>query len=110
MRAYVIVNLKGGVGKTTSAVNLGYSMAVLGKKVLLIDADPQTNLTPFFTKANPNGKTLRDVFRHPERIENIICRTKYSNIDIIKGSTNLKEADAIGQMVLTEALQLVKDK
>lgn len=110
MRAYVIVNLKGGVGKTTSAVNLGYSMAVLGKKVLLIDADPQTNLTPFFTKANPNGKTLRDVFRHPERIENIICRTKYSNIDIIKGSTNLKEADAIGQMVLSEALQLVKDK
>lgn len=110
MRTYVIVNLKGGVGKTTSAVNLGYSMATFGKKVLLIDADPQTNLTPFFTKANPNGKTLRDVFRHPERIENIICRTKYDNIDIIKGSTELKEADAVGKMVLSESLQLVKDK
>lgn len=110
MKTYVIVNLKGGVGKTTSAANLGYSMAVLGKRVLLIDADPQSNLTPFFTKANPNGKTLRDVFLHPERIRNIICRSKYENIDIIKGSTALKEADAIGEMVLSEALCLVADQ
>lgn len=110
MKTYVIVNLKGGVGKTTSTVNLGYNMAVLGKRVLLIDADPQTNLTPFFTKANPNGKTLRDVFLHPERIKNIICRSKYENIDIIKGSTALKEADAIGEMLLSEALCLVADQ
>ena len=61
MRTYVITNLKGGVGKTTSAVNIGYNMAVLGQKVLMIDADPQTNLTPFFVKANPNGRTLKDV-------------------------------------------------
>ena len=103
MRTYVITNLKGGVGKTTSTANIGYSMAMLGKRVLLIDADPQTNLTPFFTKANPNGKTLRDVFLHPERIKNIICRSKY-------GSTALKEADAIGEMILAEALCLVTDQ
>ncbi len=110
MRTYSIVNLKGGVGKTTSTANLGYSMAVLGKRVLVIDADPQSNLTPFFAKANPNGKTLRDVFLHPERIRNIICRSKYENIDIIKGSTSLKEADAVGEMVLSESLCLIAGK
>ena len=110
MKTYVILNLKGGVGKTTSVVNLGYSMALLGKRILLIDADPQTNLTPFFTKANPNGRTIREVFRNPERIENIICKSKYENIDIIKGSTGLKEDDAKQEKALSAALQLVKDR
>ena len=109
MITYTISNLKGGVGKTTSTVNLAYSMAILGKRVLVIDADPQTNLTPFYAKANPNGKTILDVFRHPERIRSIICRTKYDNIDIIKGSIYLKEADPVGDMILSETLQLVSD-
>ena len=48
MKKIVISNLKGGVGKTTTTVNLAYSFMQLRKKVLVVDADPQANTTPFF--------------------------------------------------------------
>ncbi len=101
MKTYVIANLKGGVGKTTSAVNIGFSMAKMGKRVLLVDADPQTNLTPFFTKSHgESGRTIREVLRTPEKISHLIVKSKYKNIDIIKGSVKLKEADADNELAL----------
>lgn len=53
MKIITVGNLKGGTGKTTSTVNLAYSMSLLSRKVLVIDADPQTNLTPFFYESKP---------------------------------------------------------
>lgn len=57
MVTITISNLKGGVGKTTSAVNIAWSLAYEGKHVLVVDADPQCNLTPFFQRDNSKSHT-----------------------------------------------------
>lgn len=111
MKTYVITNLKGGVGKTTSTVNLGYSMAQLGTKVLLVDADPQSNLTPFFVRSHGyTGRTIRDVFLNPGKIKKTIVKSKYENIDIIKGSVKLKEKDAENREAFLYALDEIRDQ
>ena len=86
MKTIAIANLKGGVGKTTTSINLAYSLMSLGKKVLLIDLDPQCNSTKFFAKVNYTGQTVRDVLMNPEVINHSIYRTKYKEIDIMRGS------------------------
>lgn len=93
MKTIVIGNLKGGVGKTTTTVNLAYSLGLLGKKVLVIDDDPQSNTTAFFRSVNNHGKTIWDLLQRPENCKSCIYRTKYSNIDIVKGDTHLAEND-----------------
>lgn len=109
MKTYVIGNLKGGVGKTTTTVNLAYSMASLGKKILVIDADPQSNTTPFFIRTDHGKYTIRDVNLHPEGIRHMVYRTKYRNIDIIKGSTEMKEEEAVSERIFGESLEIISD-
>ena len=59
MKVYVIGNLKGGVGKTTTTVNLAYTYAEMGGRTLVIDLDPQCNCTRFFAKVNEYKKQLK---------------------------------------------------
>lgn len=112
MRVYAVWNGKGGTGQTTTAVNLAYNLSVLGQKVLLVDLDPQTNATPFFTKANENAYTVRNLFRelfeHPEKVKRCIYRSKYPLLDVIKGDTHLSEADAHDDYTIKDALWNVK--
>lgn len=100
---YVIWNLKGGVGKTTTAVNLAYNFSLKGRKVLVMELDPQVNATPFFAKANEFQKNIYTLMQRPELVKSSVYRSKYPDIDLIRGSGKLEDASCpegcIGEIV-----------
>ena len=90
-RVIAVANQKGGVGKTTTTVNVAYTFSEMGGRVLIIDLDPQCNCTRFFAKVNGYSKTVRDVLENPKGINSAVYRTKYQDIDIVKGSVKITE-------------------
>ncbi len=86
MKTIAFYNNKGGVGKTTLAANIAYDLSADGYKVLMIDCDPQGNLSSFYSRYNLTKHDLCDALQKGSRAASSIYRTQYKNLDIIPGN------------------------
>ncbi len=108
-------NQKGGVGKTTSAVNIAADLGHLGYSTLLIDCDPQGNASSAVGAVNDKNDTF-DILINGEAPENAVQKTKFKNLSVIPSDMNLAAADLElsgkekRETILREALLPLKEK
>ena len=93
-RIIAVANQKGGVGKTTTAINLSSCLASLGKKVLAIDMDPQGNMTSGLgIDKNEVEYTVYELILGQVGIEKVICKDALENLDVLPTNMNLSAAE-----------------
>ncbi len=112
-RIIAVANQKGGVGKSTTAINLSSCLAELGKKVLTIDIDPQGNTTSGFgVDKNSVDNTLYELLLGQAETKNTIIKNVVENVDLIPSNMNLSgsEIELIGVENKEYILKEITDK
>jgi len=96
MKTIAFFNVKGGVGKTTSAINVAYELSLRGYRVLVVDLDAQSNLSDFFQRCGNTEYTVCDLLSTAEiPLDKIAVRTEFSNIDIIPAYLTLGRSEKL---------------
>ncbi len=112
-----IANQKGGVGKTTTAINLAAALALRGRQTLLIDLDPQANSTMSFLDMRQVSRSMYDVIVEPAgRIEDVIVQSPVANLSIAPSRIALAKLEArlVGELDahfrLKDRIEAVRDR
>ncbi len=116
-KVIAVFNQKGGVGKTTTNVNLSASIGRMGKRVLVLDLDPQGNSTSGYgIEKSEVETTIYEVLLNNDTIKNAIIKTEFDNIDIVAAATELAGAEIEftnipeREYILKKAINEVKDE
>lgn len=118
MKVISIINLKGGVGKSITSINMSHEFTKCGKKVLLLDNDKQGNSTKHYGRHSYDLPSLSDVLMHPAAVKYAIRHTDYSDLDIIPANMSLLKANRDillettkpQQIRIKEALEIVSGR
>ena len=89
-----VANQKGGIGKTTTVLNLGAAAALDGKRTCLIDLDPQANLTKTLIPTSENQPTIYHALRYSAKLYDTQIETSIPNLFLIPGASDLSKLEA----------------